>query len=153
MGLEDKLYPLLRLYEASPQPVKSLVGSAYRKMPVSLRLGASYKRFREEAEASESWSADEITDYQFRELRSFENGEMMKNVVIDRLADSFIGVKDAWVTFAASDQPSIGRYVARDAVKLYMNPWYAVTSLTKRRVIRWAGHGRLEAPTPAALTW
>ena len=30
MGLEDKLYPLLRLYEASPQPVKSLVGSAYR---------------------------------------------------------------------------------------------------------------------------
>ena len=70
MGLEDKLYPLLRLYEASPQPVKSLVGSAYRKMPVSLRLGASYKRFREEAEASESWSADEIADYQFRELRN-----------------------------------------------------------------------------------
>ena len=94
-----------------------------------------------------------IEVYQFRELRSFENGQMMKNVVLDRLADSFIGVKDAWVTFAASDQPSIGRYVARDAVKLYMSPWYAATSLTKRRVARWSGRGRLEAPTPAAVAW
>lgn len=69
MSLEDKLYPLLRVYEAAPQPVKSLVGRAYRAIPARLRHGKEYERFQREAAASESWSPEEIATYQLKELR------------------------------------------------------------------------------------
>ena len=94
-----------------------------------------------------------IEIYRINELRCPETLETRNRFLFDRLTDNFIGVKDAWVTFAASEQPLIGRYVARDAVKLYMSPWHAATSLMKRRMTRWAGCGRLEAPTPAAAAW
>ncbi len=69
MSLEDTLYPLLRLYEAAPQPVKSLAGRAYRSLPTSLRHGAGYQRFQNEASAVESWDAETIKRYQFQALR------------------------------------------------------------------------------------
>ena len=46
MGLEDALYPLLKLYESAPQPVKSLAGRAYRAIPASVRHGRDYARFQ-----------------------------------------------------------------------------------------------------------
>jgi len=39
MSLEDALYPLLKLDEAAPQPVKSPAGRAYRAIPAALRYG------------------------------------------------------------------------------------------------------------------
>lgn len=69
MSLEDTLYPLLKLYEAAPQPVKSLAGRAYRAIPTSLRYGKAYERFRDEAEAVESWDAETIQRYQVAALR------------------------------------------------------------------------------------
>mgnify|MGYP003673966171 CR=1 FL=1 len=69
MSLEDSLYPLLRLYEAAPQPVKTLAGRAYRALPASLRYGKAYARFVNEASASEGWSPDDIGRYQLAELR------------------------------------------------------------------------------------
>lgn len=69
MSLEDTLYPLLRLYEAAPQPVKNLAGRAYRALPASMRHGRAYARFQEEALASEHWSPAEIEQYQIAELR------------------------------------------------------------------------------------
>lgn len=69
MSLEDTLYPLLKLYEAAPQPVKSLAGHAYRAIPASLRHGQSYTRFQSEAREVESWDAETIRRYQITALR------------------------------------------------------------------------------------
>lgn len=69
MHLEDTLYPLLRLYEAAPQPVKTLAGRAYRAIPTSIRQGAAYERFRHEAAESESWDAATIERYQIAAIR------------------------------------------------------------------------------------
>ena len=69
MSLEDTLYPLLRLYEAAPQPVKSLVGMAYRAIPASWRYGAAYMRFQTEAREVETWDAEAIRRYQVAALR------------------------------------------------------------------------------------
>jgi phenylacetate-CoA ligase len=69
MSLEDTLYPLLKLYEAAPQPVKSLAGRAYRAIPSSLRYGPAYTRFQNEAREVEAWDADTIRRYQIAALR------------------------------------------------------------------------------------
>jgi phenylacetate-CoA ligase len=69
MSLEDTLYPLLKLYEAAPQPVKSLAGRAYRAIPASLRYGAAYTRFQTEAREVETWDAETIRRYQVTALR------------------------------------------------------------------------------------
>ncbi len=69
MSLEDTLYPLLKLYEAAPQPVKSLAGRAYRAIPPSLRYGSGYTRFQREAHDVESWDAETIQRYQVQALR------------------------------------------------------------------------------------
>ena len=69
MSLEDALYPLLKLYEAAPQPVKSLAGRAYRAIPPSLRYGPSYARFQNEAREVETWDAETIQRYQIKALR------------------------------------------------------------------------------------
>lgn len=69
MSLEDALYPLLKLYEAAPQPVKSLAGRAYRAIPSSLRYGPAYTRFQNEAREVETWDAETIQCYQVAALR------------------------------------------------------------------------------------
>ena len=69
MSLEDSLYPLLKLYEAAPQPLKSLAGRAYRAIPPSLRYGSGYTRFQREAREVESWDAEAIQSYQIQALR------------------------------------------------------------------------------------
>lgn len=69
MSLEDTLYPLLKLYEAAPQPMKSLAGRAYRTIPPSLRYGQAYTRFQHEAAEVESWDAKTIRSHQIRALR------------------------------------------------------------------------------------
>jgi len=69
MSFEDTLYPLLKLYEAAPQPVKSLAGRAYRAIPASLRYGQGYTRFQNEAHEAESWDAETIRRYQINALR------------------------------------------------------------------------------------
>ena len=69
MSLEDTLYPLLKLYEAAPQPLKSLAGRAYRAIPSSLRYGPAYTRFQNEAREVETWDAEKIQRYQIDALR------------------------------------------------------------------------------------
>jgi phenylacetate-CoA ligase len=69
MSLEDNLYPLLKLYEAAPQPVKTLAGRVYRAIPASLRYGPSYAGFQAEARAVETWDAATIRDFQTRKVQ------------------------------------------------------------------------------------
>lgn len=69
MSVEDALYPFLRLYEAAPQPLKSLVGHTYRALPRRWRYGAAYERFLAQARAVETWDQSTIEQYQISALR------------------------------------------------------------------------------------
>ncbi len=69
MSLEDNLYPLLSVYERMPLGLKRAIGWTYRQLPTSFRLGARYAEFRHLAQDVESWSFDEIQEYQLKQLR------------------------------------------------------------------------------------
>ena len=69
MHLEDNLYPLLKLYERSPQAVKLMAGTLYRAIPSSLRLGPAFARFQREAREVDDWDAETISRYQTAAVR------------------------------------------------------------------------------------
>ncbi len=69
MSLEDRLYPLLSIYERLPSGIKRAAGGVYRHLPARWRLGARYAEFRRLTEDCPAWSADQIRDYQFKQLR------------------------------------------------------------------------------------
>ncbi len=69
MSLEDRLYPLLKLYGSLPQGVQRALGFTYRHLPQSWRWGKHYPEFKRLAEQGEQWSVDEIRQYQLKELR------------------------------------------------------------------------------------
>ncbi len=69
MSLEDRLYPLLSLYERLPDGLKRAAGLAYRVLPARARLGARYSEFRRLATEVESWDVAQIEEYQTRHLR------------------------------------------------------------------------------------
>ncbi len=69
MSLEDRLYPLLALYERLPQGVKRAAGLAYRSLPQRWRLGPRYAEFKKLTEEGEQWSPEEIQAYQLKQLR------------------------------------------------------------------------------------
>lgn len=69
MSLEDKLYPLLSIYDRLPQGAKWSIGFAYRRIPERFRRGKNYREFKNLAEEGESWSREEIEAYQLKELR------------------------------------------------------------------------------------
>ena len=70
MNIEDRLYPLLPLYNRLPYALKRGLGRAYRTLPRSLRLGASYSEFRRLAKEGESWSMERIQEFQLKQLRA-----------------------------------------------------------------------------------
>src|SRR6267143_4941681 len=69
MSLEDKLYPLLRSYNALPGWVRRPVGRAYRFLPPSWRYGSCYRGFKDLAAAGEKWDTEQIQAYQLKQLR------------------------------------------------------------------------------------
>lgn len=69
MSLEDRLYPLLSVYERLPVALKHAVGTAYRQLPVGWRLGAEYPVFRRLTEECLSWSTEQIAEFQLKQLR------------------------------------------------------------------------------------
>src|SRR5882724_7651720 len=70
MSLEDQLYPLLPIYHRLPQGIRSAIGSVYRRLPHAWRYGARYGQFKKLATAGETWSVDEVQNYQLRQLRA-----------------------------------------------------------------------------------
>ena len=68
MSLEDRLYPLLSLYDRLPQRARNFIGSAYRRLPCRIRYGKAYGAFRDLAEDAPNWSESAIRDYQLRAL-------------------------------------------------------------------------------------
>ena len=69
MSLEDKLYPLLALYERSPEWIRGGVGRAFRLVPPSWRLGKAFGEFERMNLEVESWDTEQIAEYQWRELK------------------------------------------------------------------------------------
>lgn len=69
MSLEDRLYPLLAIYERLPERLKHLVGCGYRQLPVRWRLGRRYGQFQRLASEVEAWSPAQIESYQWERLR------------------------------------------------------------------------------------
>src|SRR4026208_2605047 len=70
MSLEDRLYPLITLYERLPQRVRNVAGFGYRCLPKSWRYGARFGEFKELAVVGEQWSVDESRNYQLKQLRT-----------------------------------------------------------------------------------
>ncbi|HVV73321.1 MAG TPA: hypothetical protein VHI52_17750 [Verrucomicrobiae bacterium] len=69
MSLEDRLYPLLGLYERLPRVIKRGVGAAWRVLPERWRLGSAYQDFRAITDELPSWTAGQIQEYQFEQIR------------------------------------------------------------------------------------
>jgi phenylacetate-CoA ligase len=69
MSLEDRLYPLLSVFERLPHGVKHALGWSYRQLPARWRLGPRYPEFRRLAAETETWDTGRILEYQIRQLR------------------------------------------------------------------------------------
>lgn len=69
MSLEDRLYPLLSLYDRFPTGAKYAIGSAYRLLPESIRRGKQFGHFQRLLEEGESWTREQIWEYQLKQLR------------------------------------------------------------------------------------
>jgi phenylacetate-CoA ligase len=69
MSLEDRLYPLLSVYERLPEGLRRAIGSTYRRLPETWRWGKHYPEFKHLAMEGESWSIEQIQEYQIKELR------------------------------------------------------------------------------------
>src|SRR5512139_794978 len=69
MSLEDRLYPLLSLYERLPHGLKRAVGGAYRRLPQRWRMGARFSEFERLTREGEAWTADQARQYQWAQLR------------------------------------------------------------------------------------
>jgi phenylacetate-CoA ligase len=68
MSLEDKLYPLLSVYDRMPRVVKHMAGASYRLLPESVRRGKRYRDFKQLAEDGESWNRESIAQFQLAQL-------------------------------------------------------------------------------------
>ena len=69
MSLEDNLYPLLRVYDRFPDPAKRILGAAYRLLPTTTRRGKLYPYYQRLTEEAESWTREQIWEYQLKQLR------------------------------------------------------------------------------------
>ena len=69
MSLEDRLYPLLTVYGRLPESVRRALGYGYRLLPARYRWGAAYSEFRRMTEEVADWDAEQVRDYQMKELR------------------------------------------------------------------------------------
>src|SRR5437773_12419921 len=69
MSLEDRLYPLLAVYERMPRPIKHTLGAAYRRLPLNVRLGTKYCEFRRLIQQSENWPSAQMAAWQLEQLR------------------------------------------------------------------------------------
>ncbi|HSH16281.1 MAG TPA: hypothetical protein VLD18_09630, partial [Verrucomicrobiae bacterium] len=73
MSLEDRLYPLLSVYERLPHGVKRAVGWTYRHLPQGWRLGKRFAEFKTLTGEGEHWTRGEAEEYQLRMVRQVLN--------------------------------------------------------------------------------
>lgn len=69
MSLEDKLYPLLSVYEAMPLGLRKAIGAGWRMLPNRVRLGERFDEFQRLVAECENWSVSEIQEYQLAQVK------------------------------------------------------------------------------------
>ncbi len=69
MSLEDKLYPVLSIYERLPIGVRTAIGSLYRILPNGVRRGKHYQEFQNIITTGETWTKEEAWEFQKQQLR------------------------------------------------------------------------------------
>ena len=67
-NIEDLLYPLLSIYNKTPQLFKDVVGGLYSLLPYTIIYGKNYMQFLDLINSAKSFTKDEILDYQWREI-------------------------------------------------------------------------------------
>lgn len=67
--LQDNLRVIRHHYYRSPQFAKNIIGGFYRYLPDEITLGKTYKQFVGLIEQSDNWTAQQILDYQYAQLR------------------------------------------------------------------------------------
>jgi phenylacetate-CoA ligase len=77
--MEDKLYHLLKLYYKSPSWIKFISGNIYKNIPLSIKYGKKYFKFKKLLDKSQRWTDEKLLDYQWRNLESVLN-HAYKNV-------------------------------------------------------------------------
>lgn len=70
MSLEDRLYPLLNIYDRIPDSIKYCAGTVYRYLPAKWKWGKEYLNFQKLIRESLQWDEDDILEYQLKMLRS-----------------------------------------------------------------------------------
>ena len=63
MSIEDRLYPFLKYYSTSPQILRSIIGSIYRIIPLSIRYGKMYSYYNKLVKESAYWTDSEKEKY------------------------------------------------------------------------------------------
>ena len=124
MSLEDTLYPLLKLYEAAPQPVKSLAGRALRAVPNSVRHGVEYVRFQRDAREVESWDAECIRQYQIHALRASLVAAQKTPFYAKRFAEFGVDAEKFESLSQLTDYPVITKQDVIDQREFMLNPGY-----------------------------
>lgn len=68
--LQDHLRSIRSYYYRAPQFAKNIIGSGYRQLPDRLTLGRCYKDFVQVLDSAAGWSAQQLLDYQFEQIKS-----------------------------------------------------------------------------------
>jgi phenylacetate-CoA ligase len=66
--MEDKIYKYLSLYNKSPHFLHYLLGSIYRKIPLSLRYGKVFCDYQKLLSESKHWNNKKIAEYQWSKI-------------------------------------------------------------------------------------
>jgi len=82
--MEDKLYHKLGIYKSLPQPLRNVIGYAYRTLPLSVRYGKTYKYYSNLLKYSPYWDDKKKEEYIFKHLKetlinAYENTLFYKN--------------------------------------------------------------------------
>ena len=81
--MEDKLYHKLSLYKSLPQPLRNILGYAYRNVPLSVRYGKVYTYYKNLLKQSPYWDDEKKADFIFKRLKetlinAYENTKFYK---------------------------------------------------------------------------
>ena len=133
MSLEDKLYPLLSVYESMPLGVRKALGVGWRMLPKSVRLGERFDEFERVVKECESWSSDQVAEYQFEQVRrsveeAWRNCPFYERHFLDAAFDakgisSLADLKKCPFTVKSDLQQSLAGMVSRrlpEADRLYL---------------------------------
>lgn len=71
--IEDNIYKYKRIYSASPEIIKKIVGHIYKAIPLKIRYGPVYKYYYELLKKSEHWDSNQIENYNLQQFNKILN--------------------------------------------------------------------------------